>query len=130
MDKYPGIANTHKFYEMTREEMSHHQMSRLNSMAKVDRGLYIAFLGSCEFNFFYIHQGQPANGLHLAMFVNSIMNLSNEEQLKKWGPLALNFQIHGCYAQTEIGHGSNVAGLETTAVFDIKTDEFIVDTPV
>lgn len=37
--------------------------------------------------------------------------------------------ILGCYAQTEIGHGSNVAGLETTATFDKETDEFIINTP-
>jgi len=24
----------------------------------------------------------------------------------------------GCYAQTELGHGSDVSNLETTAVFD------------
>lgn len=35
----------------------------------------------------------------------------------------------GCYAQTEIGHGSDVSGLETTAIFDKKTDEFIINTP-
>ena len=33
----------------------------------------------------------------------------------------------GCYAQTEIGHGSNVAGLETTATFDKETDEFVIN---
>jgi acyl-CoA oxidase len=66
----------------------------------------------------------------MAMFTHSILNLSNEEQLKKWGPLASKFQIHGCYAQTEIGHGSNVAGLETEAVFDPKTDEFVINTPI
>jgi len=43
--------------------------------------------------------------------------------------MALNFDIHGCYAQTEIGHGSNVAGLETTATLDTKTDEFVIDMP-
>ena len=37
--------------------------------------------------------------------------------------------ILGCYAQTEIGHGSNVAGLETTAVFQHDTDEFLINTP-
>ena len=37
--------------------------------------------------------------------------------------------IIGTYAQTEIGHGSNVAGLETTATFDKKTDEFVINTP-
>jgi acyl-CoA oxidase len=37
--------------------------------------------------------------------------------------------MHGCYAQTELGHGSNIAGLETTATFDETTDEFIMNTP-
>lgn len=35
----------------------------------------------------------------------------------------------GSYAQTEIGHGSDVPSLETTATFDRKTDEFIIHTP-
>lgn len=38
-------------------------------------------------------------------------------------------QIIGCYAQTELGHGSNVQGLETTATFDPQTDEFIIHSP-
>lgn len=28
-----------------------------------------------------------------------------------------------------MGHGSDVAGLETTAIFDAKTDEFVLNTP-
>ena len=63
------------------------------------------------------------------MFTASMKSFSNEEQYKKWVPLCLNFDIHGCYAQTEIGHGSNVAGLETTATFDKETDEFVLHTP-
>lgn len=30
---------------------------------------------------------------------------------------------------TELGHGSNVAGLETTATFDHDNDEFVINTP-
>ena len=44
-------------------------------------------------------------------------------------PLCLNHDIIGCYAQTEMGHGSNVAALETTATFDHKTDEFVIHSP-
>ena len=44
-------------------------------------------------------------------------------------PLIENVDIIGCYAQTELGHGSNVAGLETTATFDRERDEFVIHTP-
>jgi len=46
-----------------------------------------------------------------------------------WLEKARKLNILGCYAQTEIGHGSNVANLETTATLDLKTDEFVINTP-
>lgn len=63
------------------------------------------------------------------MFVPAIKGSGTEEQQKKWLPLAYKMQIIGCYAQTELGHGSNVQGLETTATFDPKTDEFVINSP-
>ena len=63
------------------------------------------------------------------MFVPAIQGQGTDEQQQKWLPLAYRMQIIGCYAQTELGHGSNVQGLETTATFDPKTDEFVIHSP-
>ncbi|GAB4858071.1 acyl-coenzyme A oxidase [Ancistrocladus abbreviatus] len=73
---------------------------------------------------------QPAfTDLHWGMFIPAIKGQGTEEQQKKWLPLAQRMQIIGCYAQTELGHGSNVQGLETTATFDPETDEFVIHSP-
>jgi alkylation response protein AidB-like acyl-CoA dehydrogenase len=55
--------------------------------------------------------------------------MANEEQAKKWLPLCREMKILGSYAQTEIGHGSDVSSLMTTATLDTNTDEFIIHTP-
>jgi acyl-CoA oxidase len=53
----------------------------------------------------------------------------SDEQQRIWIPKAERCEIFGSYAQTELGHGSNVRGIETTATFDRETDEFIIDSP-
>lgn len=68
-------------------------------------------------------------GLHATMFTQSIETFSTDAQKAKWLTASTNLDIIGCYAQTEIGHGSNVAGLETIASFDQSKDEFIIHTP-
>src|SRR5919206_2884111 len=39
-------------------------------------------------------------------------------------------ELPGAYAMTESGHGSNVQQLLTTATYDPRTQEFVIDTPV
>ena len=55
--------------------------------------------------------------------------MGDEEQKQHWMPLIARHKIIGCYAQTELGHGSNVASLETTATLDKTTDEFVIQSP-
>ncbi|XP_013924300.1 PREDICTED: peroxisomal acyl-coenzyme A oxidase 2 [Thamnophis sirtalis] len=69
-----------------------------------------------------------AFGLHI-IFMKSILALGTDEQIDKWIPLAKKNFILGTYAQTELGHGSNLRGLETTATFDVATQKFILNTP-
>jgi acyl-CoA oxidase len=63
------------------------------------------------------------------MFIPTILGQATEEQKRKWLPLAKSYAIIGTYAQTELGHGSFIRGLETTAEFDLKTDEFVLNSP-
>lgn len=63
------------------------------------------------------------------MFIPAIKGQGTEEQQHKWLPLAYKMAILGAYAQTEMGHGSNVQGLETTATLDTQADEFVLHTP-
>ena len=72
--------------------------------------------------------GGSLNNSH-SIFALTIVGQGTDEQQKYWGPKILNFSITGSYAQTELGHGSNVRGLQTTATFDPKTDEFVMNTP-
>ncbi|XP_022126113.2 probable peroxisomal acyl-coenzyme A oxidase 1 [Pieris rapae] len=67
--------------------------------------------------------------LHLGMFVPTIVGQCTPEQQAKWLPAALNLEIVGAYAQTELGHGTFIRGLETTATYDPSTEEFILHTP-
>ena len=63
------------------------------------------------------------------MFIPCIKILGNEEQNQQYLERALKFEIIGAYAQTEMGHGSNVRSLETTATYDQDADEFVIHTP-
>ncbi|OMJ23503.1 Peroxisomal acyl-coenzyme A oxidase 1, partial [Smittium culicis] len=57
------------------------------------------------------------------------MQQCNEEQKNAFLKPALEYKIIGCYAQTELGHGSNVRGIETTATYLEETDEIEISSP-
>ncbi|KAI9145171.1 acyl-CoA dehydrogenase/oxidase C-terminal [Paraphysoderma sedebokerense] len=70
-------------------------------------------------------------GVHYGLFIGALQGQATSSQFTYWvqkGALALNGVI-GCFGMTELGHGSNVAGLETTATFDEAADEFVIHTP-
>jgi acyl-CoA oxidase len=57
------------------------------------------------------------------------MSQGSPEQVAQYGTAAMNLSVIGAYAQTELGHGSNVAQLETTATYDPSTQEFDIHSP-
>ncbi|KAK4509884.1 uncharacterized protein ATC70_007188 [Mucor velutinosus] len=78
-------------------------------------------------NFLY-DQSTPFS-LHYGMFIPTLKSQTTDEQKKLFLERALKHEIIGCYAQTELGHGSNVQGLETTATYIPETNEFEIHSP-
>ncbi len=40
-----------------------------------------------------------------------------------------NLSNMGCFCFTELGYGNNAAEMETTAIYDEKTQEFVINSP-
>ncbi|ENN81096.1 probable peroxisomal acyl-coenzyme A oxidase 1 [Dendroctonus ponderosae] len=72
--------------------------------------------------------GNPLT-LHFVMFIPTIIGQGTFEQQGEWIQKAWNCNIIGTYAQTELGHGTFIRGLETTATYDVKSEEFILNSP-
>ncbi|XP_037347341.1 peroxisomal acyl-coenzyme A oxidase 1 isoform X2 [Talpa occidentalis] len=68
-------------------------------------------------------------GLNYSMFIPTLLNQGTTAQQEKWLLASKELQIIGTYAQTELGHGTHLRGLETTATYDPKTQEFILNSP-
>uniref|UniRef100_A0A8C6YKC7 Acyl-coenzyme A oxidase n=1 Tax=Naja naja TaxID=35670 RepID=A0A8C6YKC7_NAJNA len=67
--------------------------------------------------------------LHLGMFLPTLLTQATQEQQDRFFMPAWNLEIIGTYAQTEMGHGTHLRGLETTATYDPATQEFILNSP-
>ena len=68
-------------------------------------------------------------GVQWGLFGSAVMHLGTEEHHRKWLPGIMNLDIPGCFAMTETGHGSDVASIATTAVYDAEAEEFVLHTP-
>lgn len=119
------------------------QLNALTSMSRVEkmeaslrRGKHLKSLrkkhawGDAEYTTAIGASGEMnVYGLHDKAFIKCLTDQTTEEQKALFLEPAKRDEIIGCYAQTELSHGSNVRGLETTATWDEKTGEFVVHSP-
>lgn len=68
-------------------------------------------------------------GVQYGLWGGAVEGLGTHEQVARWLPDIVTAQHLGCFAMTEMGHGSDVASIETTLTYDPETDEIVVDSP-
>lgn len=68
-------------------------------------------------------------GVQYSLWGGSVLSLGTEKHRQQYYEDIDAFRLPGCFAMTELGHGSNVAGLQTEAVLDLTTDEWVLSTP-
>ncbi|KAG2490905.1 hypothetical protein HYH03_010818 [Edaphochlamys debaryana] len=69
------------------------------------------------------------SGVHFTLCGGTIARLGTKYHHDKYLPSIDDLSTPGSYCMTELGHGSNVMGIETTAVYDKAAQCFIINTP-
>ncbi|XP_076931297.1 acyl-coenzyme A oxidase 3, peroxisomal-like [Bidens hawaiensis] len=68
-------------------------------------------------------------GVHFQLWGGAIHFMGTKRHHDKWFKPTETYEVKGCFAMTELGHGSNVRGIETISRYDASTGEFIINTP-
>lgn len=116
--KRPFQGRTERFLIGQKIALEYFQLRNQFGLPKEDRDLLRLFLD--EYITLQVHEsmGHP-----------TVQNQSSQEQWKEWGPKISSGQYLVSYAQTEMAHGSALAGLRTTATFCADSDEWEINTP-
>lgn len=112
------LSRRERFARNLRLHQSVNKLVQAHSLTPWQRGVILSELN------------EPlATGTHDLIFAGGIRSLGDEEQQAEWLPLCQKYRVIGAYAQTELGHGSNLRALETTACYDPATEEFEIHSP-
>lgn len=72
---------------------------------------------------------QIKSGVQWGLFGAAILHLGTRPHHERWLPDVIDLKLPGAFAMTEIGHGSDVASIGTTATYDPEAQEFAIHTP-
>ncbi|GAA1522141.1 acyl-CoA oxidase [Agromyces terreus] len=72
---------------------------------------------------------QIKSGVQWGLFGAAVLHLGTEYHHETFLPDIMSLKVPGAFAMTETGHGSDVAAIGTTATYDEKKQQFVIDTP-
>ena len=72
---------------------------------------------------------QIKSGVQWGLFGSAVLQLGTKTHHDRWVADIRDAKLPGAFAMTEIGHGSDVAAIGTTATYDPETEEFVIHTP-
>lgn len=133
LERDPILAPGFGDYELSRDQNREQTTTRIARMTQyVEVESYADFWRRLNLITAY----DPSMGIrisvNLGLFINCIKGNGTDAQYRYWcleKEAKYMKQLWGCFGMTELGHGSNAAGVETTATFDKSTDEFVINTP-
>ena len=126
----PVIQNPYHRTELDRNEAFKASFRKLNRLIYLSREKKVPPINYLSYTLYtYPMGGLISTSVSHGMFETLIRYLGTDQQIKTYVQDLLDYKIIGCYSQTEIGHGSDVRSLQTTATYDPSEDCFIVNTP-
>ncbi|CAD8063787.1 unnamed protein product [Paramecium primaurelia] len=129
------VFKHHHLEESTREEQRYHSfqaMRHFHQKLGVTYDMFLSDPNIVTITSVAMYSFDPAVcvkfGVHFSLYTKTILNLGTDKH-KQYFENAQTLTDIGSFSLTELGHGSNVRQIQTTAVYDKDTQTFIINTP-
>jgi len=126
------VFRTNDFYDLDRDALRERVMEKMRRALQYyqqDRDNQAAIMLRAQLLGMLDPSLDIRLGVHYFLFKPCIEGSGTAEQVEKYAFDMLTCRILGCFAMTELGHGSYIQGFETTATYDRTTQEFVINTP-